>query len=286
MYAFLLARDLFGSETAPGFVVLMNITILFTAGSIIATPDTPMMFFLAGAVYYFHKAVAQGAAAWWLLAGLFTGLAILSKYMAILVYGSFFLYLVLVPTNRKWLARAIPYVAFLLSAVIFLPVVIWNMRNGWVSFRFQAGHGFGGTFPDLGSFLSFLGSQAAVVGPILFILFLAALVHGVLRGRSSSAADRYQIASEIELYGHRPVVCLDICRRASQYDIWQREESFEGQSFLNFEKRPRLKTLVREAFERTELIATINLKRGARTCRQVFVFQAVNLRSAEGIEHG
>ena len=176
-YLFLLAKALFDSRLAFYGVVLANFTLLFMAGSLVATPDPPMILFLSGASYYFYRAVHEGKTGLWLLTGMFTGFALLSKYMAVFIYGSFFLYLLLAPAQRKWLRKPIPYLAFALSGLIFAPVVFWNYAHQWVSFDFQLNHGFGGgKFPNWKTFFEFLGRQAGLIGPILFGVFLAALI--------------------------------------------------------------------------------------------------------------
>jgi 4-amino-4-deoxy-L-arabinose transferase-like glycosyltransferase len=144
-------------------------------GSMIATPDTPMIFFLTGASYYFYLAVKKGKPLLWLLAGIFVGFGLLSKLVAVLIYLSFLLYLLL-PKNRKWFSKPMPYVSFMLSCLIFSPVIFWNATHNWTTFEFQLQHGFdGGRFPNWKRFFEFLSGQLGLVGPILFVLFLAAL---------------------------------------------------------------------------------------------------------------
>jgi 4-amino-4-deoxy-L-arabinose transferase-like glycosyltransferase len=191
IYLFRLAQELVNRSVAFYGVVLANLTLLFMAGSMIATPDAPMNFFLIGASYYFYLAVKQGQTRLWLLAGIFTGCALLSKYVAVLVYVSFLLYLLL-PEHRKWLTKAIPYVSLGLSLLIFSPVVFWNYAHHWVSFAFQWHHGFGGgKFPNWKRFAEFLGGQAGLIGPIVFTLFLAALIAVALSWQRRSAAEKF-----------------------------------------------------------------------------------------------
>jgi len=192
IYIFHLAKELFHRRLAFYCVVLSNISLLFMAGSFIATPDVPMIFFLTGASYHFYRAVQDGKTAQWLIAGVFTGFALLSKFIAFLIYPSFFLYLLL-PENRKWFRRAIPYLTCVLSLLVFSPVVFWNSRHHWVSFGFQLHHGFGGNkgFPRWNKFFEYLGGQLGLVGPILFGIFFVALIATALSWKKRSLEEKF-----------------------------------------------------------------------------------------------
>src|SRR6185312_14475078 len=59
-------------------------------------------------------------------------------------------------------------------AVCILPVVIWNVRNGFASFRFQSEgrvNSMEGFHFSLSGFAGVLGHQSAVLMPILFFSF-------------------------------------------------------------------------------------------------------------------
>ncbi len=190
---FHLAHELFQSSKQAFYaIVLANVTLLFTAGAVITTPDTPMIFFLSGACYFFYLAIEKDETKFWLIAGGFVGFALLSKLVAVLIYLSFFIFLLL-PENRKWLAKAQPYLAFLLSMLIFSPVIWWNSQHDWTTFAFQLQHGFGGNtrFPRWDKFFEFLGGQLGLVGPVLFLIFLAALVTIAASWKKRSLQEKY-----------------------------------------------------------------------------------------------
>lgn len=195
VYMFHFANLLF-QDTRRAFytVVLSNLTLLFMAGSLIATPDVPMIFFLSGAMYHFYRATRDGDTKQWLLAGTMTGLALVSKLVSFLVYLSFFLYLLL-PENRKWFKKAIPYAVFVLSLAIFSPVIYWNSQHGWINFGFQLQHGFNTKpnpkFPRWDKFFEFLGSQVGLIGPILFVIFLVAFFGVLFHWKRASLQEKF-----------------------------------------------------------------------------------------------
>jgi 4-amino-4-deoxy-L-arabinose transferase-like glycosyltransferase len=73
----------------------------------------------------------------WYLLGLTVGLGCLSKYTMFLFWPCLAIFFILSPENRFWLKQKEPYICFLLSAVCFLPVLIWNSQHAWISFTFH-----------------------------------------------------------------------------------------------------------------------------------------------------
>jgi hypothetical protein len=90
------------------------------------------------------------------------GLALCSKYSAALTIVGAAGFLLTEPHSRRWLARPQPYAAGLVALVIFLPVLIWNAENDWVSFLFQAGRAESGFHP--------FGPIATLAGAAAFLL--------------------------------------------------------------------------------------------------------------------
>jgi undecaprenyl-diphosphatase len=92
-------------------------------------------------------------------------------------FMSGFLFLLFDRDSRRLLLSRGPYVASLVSAVLFSPVIFWNARNGWVTVKHTAGQAHiqdGLTF-SAGHFFEFLGSQLGVVTPVLFVAMTIAL---------------------------------------------------------------------------------------------------------------
>jgi hypothetical protein len=64
---------------------------------------------------------------------------LVSKYTAILLLPGLLLWLLWVPGLRPWLLRPAPWLALVLAALVFLPVILWNADHGWASFLKQGG---------------------------------------------------------------------------------------------------------------------------------------------------
>jgi hypothetical protein len=89
------------------------------------------------------------------------------------------LFLVLSPPHRRWLRRPEPYLAVLITLLFYSGVFWWNAHHHWWTFQhllFLTGKSSGTLLRRLGDFL---GSQALLLGPALFLAALAASYAGM-----------------------------------------------------------------------------------------------------------
>ena len=155
-------------------LILLNSTIFFNIESIIAKPDTPLLFFWTLAMYYLYKILfIKNKWKYWILLGIFTGLALYSKYTGAFIYFSVFIILILLKSKRSLLLKPQPYVAFIISIIVFSPVIYWNATNNWASFAFQsANRAHGMSKFTLNYFGQLVASQLYELTPLVFILFI------------------------------------------------------------------------------------------------------------------
>jgi 4-amino-4-deoxy-L-arabinose transferase-like glycosyltransferase len=179
---------------AAGFVAvsLLVSPLVGILGSI-ATPDTPAMFFQAAALGCVLLIFAPGerrVRLLWMGFGLFMGLALDSKYTSVLLGGSVLLALVCGREGRGQLRTRWPWIAAVIAAVVFSPVIIWNARHHWLSFTFQLQHGM--SRDDSTSLMSnvvdYVGSQLGIATPVICVMSVMVLgIYGwrMVRGRAS-----------------------------------------------------------------------------------------------------
>jgi 4-amino-4-deoxy-L-arabinose transferase-like glycosyltransferase len=145
----------------------------------IATPDAPACFFQAAALVTALE-IFDGRAKTrllWLRFGLLMGLALDSKYPSVLLGVAIALAMIFSREGRRHLATPWPWMAALVAALVFSPVIYWNATHHWASFRFQLHHGTAGTgSPAWKNELDYVGGQLGVASPVLFIACIWVLI--------------------------------------------------------------------------------------------------------------
>ncbi len=162
--------------------VLLNATLLFAVGATTMTPDTPLLLFWTMTLWALARLHATGRGVWWLVAGLAAGLALDSKYTAVLLAPAILLWLVASPQMRPWLRKPHPWAAALLAALVFSPVLAWNAAHGWASFAKQGARaGDWNPARSLQFIGELLGGQLGLATPLVAVIAGAALVLAVRR---------------------------------------------------------------------------------------------------------
>lgn len=152
-------------------------------------PDAGLILFSLAMAWSLVRLTQSDDGRWWLAAGLFGGLALLSKYIAVFLVPGILAFLLVPSWRMRWLRSPYAWAAVVIALLLFSPVLIWNWQNDWASFKFQfirAGADHGVSARTVGDFL---GLQFALVGPILFPVALAGAIMLAWRGyRQKNAA--------------------------------------------------------------------------------------------------
>ncbi len=172
----------------------LNLTVMYEAFGVGPTPDAPLIFAWTGAIWAVWRLSQTGDGRWWFAAGGFVGLSWLAKYSGVLLLPVVFVYLLTSAQQRHWLAKPQPYLAFVLAAAIFTPVLVWNAQHEWVSLAFQSSRRVG----EMGGFkprylLMLVATQFLMLTPYVFVLVIAALVRGVREGFAGKLDDRARL---------------------------------------------------------------------------------------------
>ncbi|HMM10988.1 MAG TPA: glycosyltransferase family 39 protein [Bacteroidales bacterium] len=151
----------------------------FVITGIFILPDTPQNFFwLLALLTLIRLSDCQpdrpGFVRLWLWFGLLAGFAMLSKYTSVFLWvGAAFFTLFY---RRDWLRTPWPWAAALISFVVFTPVIIWNIQNGFISFSFHGGRVTPQSGIRLDYFFTELAGQWLYNNPINVWLSWAALL--------------------------------------------------------------------------------------------------------------
>jgi 4-amino-4-deoxy-L-arabinose transferase-like glycosyltransferase len=187
-----LASLLFDETTAFWSGVAINLTFIYALGSLIITPDTPMLLFWCLAMLACLEIDRGAGKFWWILLGLFLGAGFMSKYPIIFAGTGALLFFLLSGRRIKWLGTIWPYASVLAALAAASPVVIWNYQHGWASFIFQTGRRAGEISrfrPDY--FFGYIGTVIGIYGIVPIPLLFAGIWNSInkfIGGKSSSHA--------------------------------------------------------------------------------------------------
>jgi 4-amino-4-deoxy-L-arabinose transferase-like glycosyltransferase len=145
-------------------------------------PDTAMIPFAVAMLWSLVRLHQSGNPRWWLAAGLFAGLALLSKFTVVMLLPAVLAFALVPDWRRRWLLSPYPWAAALIAVIVFSPVLIWNYQHDWGSFRFQfvravATHQL--SFRTVGEFF---GLQFGLVGFVLLPVVLSGVTLTAWRG--------------------------------------------------------------------------------------------------------
>src|SRR5579864_8830675 len=163
------AAILFGGErVAASATILLNVTLMAAVGTMIVTPDAPLLVASSFVLFFLAKVLESGRGAWWLAVGAAVGLALLSKYTAMFFGPAILIWLISVPKLRRWFLSPWLYLGGLGALAVFSPVIIWNADHHWVSFIKQLGRSHIDQF-RLSFVAELIPTQMAFATPLVFI---------------------------------------------------------------------------------------------------------------------
>ena len=179
---FAIGKRLKNELTGLYAAILYTVSIYsFLIVGVFILPDTPQIFFMLLAFYSFIKALdseelGKKEKKSMLLAGLFTGLGIFSKYTAIYMWVGAALFVLFF--KRKWFKEITLYIAGFITLLFIIPILYWNDVNDWISFTFH------GNRVDvtkyglrLDYFFSELGGEILYNNPVYFVICIISIVY-------------------------------------------------------------------------------------------------------------
>ena len=145
-------------------------------------PDTALIPFAVATIWSMVRLAESGDQRWWLAAGVFGGLSLLSKFTGVLLVPAVLAFMLVPDWRLRHLRSPYPWLAALIAVALFSPVLIWNYQHDWATFRFQSvrattSYGF-----SLRTFGDFIGLQWGLVGFVLFPVVLVGVALTAWRG--------------------------------------------------------------------------------------------------------
>jgi 4-amino-4-deoxy-L-arabinose transferase-like glycosyltransferase len=178
-----IVRRVTNDARAIGLALLMPEAALYY-GLLMAkvSPDVAMIPFAVAMLWALVRLGESGDARWWLAAGLFAGLALLSKFTFVMLLPAIAAFMLVPAWRWRWLRSPWPCLAALIAIVIFLPVLIWNAEHDWASFRFQFVRAVATHEWSLRTVGEFIGVQFGLVGFVMLPVVLSGVALTAWRG--------------------------------------------------------------------------------------------------------
>ncbi len=173
---FLLGRRFFNERAGLRAAALFTLAPVYALGGFLVASDAPMGLFWLLTLRFVADAVIDGRRGRWYAAGISLGLGLSSKFTAILLVPSVLLFLASCSTGRRELRSFRPWAAALLALVVFSPVLLWNARNGWASFAFNAMGRHQGAGLQLKWLAELAAAQLLALSPLVLVSLGASLV--------------------------------------------------------------------------------------------------------------
>ena len=142
-------------------------------------PDSPQLLFWLLSLKYLLRSlpntvISRRESMDFLLACLFIGLAVISKYHGVFIWSGAGLYVLFF--NRNWLKVPAFYIGALLSALFVIPIVVWNIQNDWISFTFHGDRVASAFRLRFDYLFTELFGQVAYNNPVNYVIIVLSLV--------------------------------------------------------------------------------------------------------------
>ena len=182
------ASILFGDlRVATTATILLNVSLMVAVGTLIVTPDAPLLVASSFVLFFLAKVLEIGRGACWLAVGAAVGTALLSKYTALFFGPAILIWLVIVPKLRHWLVSPWLYLGGMVALALFSPVILWNADHHWVSFIKQIGRARIEDFRP--AFIAeLIPTQIVFATPLVWVLGAMGLYALLMRGPGLLAA--------------------------------------------------------------------------------------------------
>lgn len=181
---FLTARRLFGNRSAFWSATLYTCCPMFTtAAGLLLIPESILAFWMALGLYLVAVTMDRDQPRWLLAIGVVLGLALLTKYPGILLLLGLGLFALLSNRYRYWFARPESYAMVVIAAILFAPVIYWNVQHNWAGLGFltRRTEALTGS-PGWDGVIQCLIGQAAYHSPIIFLILIIGVIVALIRG--------------------------------------------------------------------------------------------------------
>jgi 4-amino-4-deoxy-L-arabinose transferase-like glycosyltransferase len=173
------AVTLIQDERAGWFAACLFNASLYAGmiAGVLNMPDSPQLFFWTFCLLQIAKLINNDRR-WltWLLLGLSAGLCVMSKIHGVFIWIGLALFILF--KKREWLRYPQLYAAILVSMLITSPILFWNLRHDFMTWRFHSARVdiTAAAVEEKDGFWIELLQQVVINNPVNMLLIIAAIV--------------------------------------------------------------------------------------------------------------
>ncbi len=180
------AKFIFDSKSGKIAAIIWIFTPAASLGGFIMSTDTPLLFFWSLSLYFLLLTLRQNSSITSIIAGIFLGLAFLSKYAA-LYFLIFFIIWWLVYDRNYFLSVTNILLIILTSIVVTSSNLYWNYLNDFVTVNHTISNAnLSEIILNYENVIDFLLSQFLVFGPLLFLIYLLIIIDSFFKNKDTS----------------------------------------------------------------------------------------------------
>ncbi len=136
IYVYRLGKEFFSTEKAVFSVILLSTIIFYSFDSAKFNVNLPHMALWPMMTFYCWRGVKNDRMSDWILFGVASALAVLSKFFGFALLLALFLFIVTGRDTRRYFRRPGPYVAFAVFLLVLAPYIVWLVRNDFLPFKY------------------------------------------------------------------------------------------------------------------------------------------------------
>ena len=160
--------------TSVSFYLMPAVSV----SSFLLSTDVVLIFFWLMSLFFVLKIRKKPSILNFLCLAIFLGISFLTKYAAVYFLISLFCLILLdQKTKYVFLEKKTNFIFFIISSfLVFLPNIIWNTKNGWVTLNHTSENAaLGRADINVIQGFEFILTQGLMLGPLLFLYFLFTL---------------------------------------------------------------------------------------------------------------
>ncbi len=136
VYMYRLGKEFFSTEKAVFSVILLSTVVYYTFDSAKFNVNLPHMALWPMMTFYCCRGVKNDRMSDWILFGVASALAVLSKFFAFALLLALFLFILTGRDTRRYFRRPGPYIAFAAFLLVLAPYIVWVVRNDFLPLKY------------------------------------------------------------------------------------------------------------------------------------------------------